>query len=149
MGLGSDPCGQSPCGLDNQTPSVARTAKAPAALDFDGEKRDFRLDDEGQYVAAHPVDAKVFLIVRTALRSIRSAPNLGQTVGDIAYIDQRTIRSNVESRLRGALAPVVAAGEIRILGIELDTSVRGRIVAAVHYENLVTRKRDRVARLSA
>lgn len=142
MGLGQDPCGTSACGLDIQTPGEPRRRTAPAALAFDGTRRDFVLEDDGSYRAAHPVDAKVFLVLRTTLQSIRSAPGIGQGVGLLEYIDPRTIRATVEDRINVALAPFVAAGEIRIERIDIETSnTAGRISFRANYVNLVSGRR--------
>lgn len=140
MGLGTDPCGMSACGLDLQQPSGRSNRRIPDALAFDGQTRDFILDENGQYESDHPVDAKVFLICRTVIGTIRSAPELGQTVGQIQYIDPLTIQATVSDRFRTALQATVDAGEIRILRIEVESSPFGRIVTAVHYVNLITQK---------
>lgn len=137
MGAGDDDAGEGLMGLDVRTYDPLVKRRAPAALAFDGIAKDFLLDSSGQYVAAHPVDAKVFLICRTALASIKSSRNLGQTVGNIKYIDRQRIRAQVEDAFRVALAPVVAAGEIELRSIEIDTEIRGRIAARPNYVNLV------------
>lgn len=138
MGAGTDPAGANIAGLDLQTPSRERIATVPAALAFDGATRNFKLDDRGRYVEAHPVDAKVFLILRTELSSIRSAAGTGQGVRSIRYIDKKTIKASVTNRVNTALSKVVAAREIRIDSVDVDTSVRAGIVFAVNYVNLVT-----------
>lgn len=145
MGLGSDPCGASPCGLDSQITTEITAKGPPAALVFDGSKRDFELDSDGLYRAAHPIDAKVFLILRTALGSIRSARDVGQGVSSIEYIDTVRIRSIVEDRVRSALSGLVDAGQIQIQSIEIDTSVRTRIAFAVNYQNLVSARLQRAS----
>lgn len=137
MGM-DDPCGEGPCGLDVLNLSVIDRPNAPAALAFDGMTKDYILDDDGRYVGAHPVDAKVFLLCRTALRSIKSAPELGQTASLIQYIRPQTIVAEVTDAFRVVLQPVVDAGEIEFRGVEVDTSVRGRIFARPEYFNRVT-----------
>lgn|SRR5512138_21355 len=140
MGFGTHPWGLAPFGFDPQVFSSARDATPPAALAFDGTTRNYKLDSRGRFQEAHPVDAKVFLILRTLAGSIRSAPTTGQTVNAIAYIDQLRVRAQVEDRVRSALAPVINAGEIRLDNIEIDTSVRGRIMFEVTYFNRVSGK---------
>jgi hypothetical protein len=142
MGLGTDPCGTNACGLDLQQPSGRANRRIPDALNFDGATRNFAIDSDGQYESAHPVDGKVFLICRTVLGSIRSAPELGQTISGNDYIEPRTAQTMVNDRFRVALQAVVNAGEIRILKIEVDTSVHGRLVTALHYVNLVTQRAE-------
>lgn len=141
MGAGEFPCGTTPCGLDGLVSTGRTRPEPPAALGFDGQTKDFMLDARGRYVGEHPVDAKVFLIVRTALRSMRSAPMTGQTLTEMQYIEPLTIQSLTENKLTTALAAVVAAGEIQIHSIDVDTSVPGRLAARLNYTNLVTRRR--------
>jgi hypothetical protein len=137
MGLGSSSLGAAPFGFDSPVFTDARDVTPPPALAFDGTTRDFQLDSAGRFIAEHPVDAKVFAALRTVAGSIRSAPTVGQTINSIAYIDQQRIRSQVEDRVRAALAPMTNAGEIRIENIEIDTSIRGRIALQVDYVNLI------------
>lgn len=139
-GLGSGACGEGACGLDVHTPGEMREVTRPTALAFDGIKRDFKLDANGLYEAEHPVDARVFALCRIAANSIRSARDVGQTVAQIQYIDQRTVRAQVEDRVRAAVEPMVAAGDIEIVSIDIDTTIRGRIAWRLNYRNLRTRK---------
>lgn len=142
MGMGTDPAGANIAGFDQQTPSRERIATVPAALAFDGATKNFKLDDRGRYVAAHPVDAKVFMILRTLQKSIRSASGTGQTVSDIRYIDKKTIQASVENRVRTALGPVAQANEISIDSIEVETMQFGGVAFAVNYVNRVTGRRE-------
>lgn len=139
-GFGELPCGAAPCGLGAAVQTPPRRRSVPQALAFDGPRRNFVIDERGQYKGAHPVDAKVFLLLRTVQGSIRSAPDVGQTVGAITHIDQQTIQADVEDRVRRVLAPVVAAGEILVRSVVVDTSTPGAIFFAVNYVNRITAK---------
>lgn len=112
----------------------------PAALAFDGASLSFQLDSRGQYVGAHPVDTKVFHLLRIQARSMRSAPATGNGVGG-DYVDPLTIEAQVRDEVRLALADVVAAGDIADLGLTFDLSVRGRVMYRYDYQNLRTGKR--------
>jgi len=142
MGFGSAPFGTTPFGLDAQVISVRRQRKPPAALAFNGLTKDYELDADGQYKGVHPVDAKVFLILRTAVGSLRSAPDIGQGVSNLRYIERDRIRAYAQDQVRRALAAVVAAKEIRIESITVDSAARGRVVLVVTYVNLITLRRQ-------
>lgn len=144
MGIGSYPCGTTLCGLDAAFTTDRRAVRPPTALVFDGVQRDFQLDTDGRYKQAHPVDAKVFLILRTVAGSIRSAVDVGQTVSAIEYIDPVNINATVQDRITVALAPTVAAAEISVENIDIDTAIRGRIMFRVDYVNLVTGSRQNI-----
>lgn len=142
MGFGTSPAGAAPAGTDLPTTTEARAARTPPALQFDGSTRDFQRDATGTgFVAQHPVDAKVFLILRTALGSIRSAVDTGQGLQNLKYIDPLKIRAQAEDYVKIALQQPIAAGEISLLSIELDTSTRGRVIERVNYTNLLTGKK--------
>lgn len=143
MGLGEFPCGSGACGLDPQTPQERTLRRPPAALHVDGQTQDFALDSQGLYRDAHPVDAKVWLGLRTVLGSIRSAPDAGNGVALISYIDRAKHRATVEDRIRRVTDPMEAAGEIRVLRVEIDLTVPGRTMFAVDYQNLASNRRER------
>lgn len=122
--------------MDAPTTTEARVAARPAALAFDGLTKNFKLTAGGQYEAVHPIDARYFQILRTAVGSIRSAPNTGQGISNLKYIDPLTIDAYVRDQVRLVSADMVAAKEIRVLNVTIALSVRGRIAAQVDYENL-------------
>lgn len=142
MGFGEQPAGIGLAGLSQVTGLDRAAAPAPAALAFDGQTKNFKLSAEGGYEGQHPVDAKFWLVMRTALASIRSAVHIGQGVSNIAYIDPRTIQATVVDYVRVAAQPMVRAGEVRVESVEVDTAVRGRIVFRVTYVNLITGRRQ-------
>lgn len=144
MGFGTDPLGAGPAGMDLPASTEQRAAARPTALAFDGLTRNFILDENGRYKAAHPIDAKYFQRLRTAAGSIRSAPNTGQGVGSLQYIDPRTIDSFVRDQVNLVSEDMIAAREITVHNIEVDRSVPGRVQFLVDYTNLHTRKRQTV-----
>ena len=136
MGAGSDPCGAGPCGIDLPTSTAARQAQTPAALAFDGQTLDFKLDARGRYVEAHPIDTKVFHRLRIRSLSMRSAPATGNGVGNQQWINPLTIESHVRDQVNQAVADMIDAREIEDRGLVLDLSVRGRIAYEYSYFNL-------------
>lgn len=135
MGFGDSPFGSTPFGLDAAVETEARDVTPPAALRLDGDTKDFRLDSKGRYVAAHPVDTKVWHRLRIVAGSMRSAPGTGNGVANRAYIDPLTIESSVKDQVRLAVEDMIDAGDIEDRGIELDLSVRGRVSYIYNYFN--------------
>ncbi len=138
MGFGSSPLGSAPAGVDPVVSSPKREIVTPAALAFDGLTLDFELDSKGRYIEAHPIDTKVFHRLRIRGRSMRSAPGTGNEVANRSYIDPLRIEAEVRDDVRLALEDMIAAGEIQDGGVELDTTVRGRVAYIYHYVNLQT-----------
>jgi hypothetical protein len=141
MGFGSDPLGAGPFGVDLPGSTVARVAARPAALQFDGEKLDF-VADGSNFAAAHPVDAKFFNRLRIAGGTILSAPNLGQGITSLVYIDPLTIDDFVRDQVRLVSEDMIANGDIIVHNVQLDTSTRGRVMMSADYTNLRTGKRQ-------
>jgi hypothetical protein len=140
MGIGSAPAGAGPAGLDLPASTEQRQAATPVALAFDGQTLDFKLDENGRYVSAHPVDTKVFHRLRIRKLSIRSAPGTGNDVGNSQWIEPRTIEAEVRDHVRVATEDMIVAGEIEDRGIELDLTVRGRVAYRYNYWNRLSGK---------
>jgi hypothetical protein len=145
LGAANFPGGFGRGGLD-PVPEVSKaTAKRPPrALLFDGLTKDYALDDEGRYLAVHPVDATVFQILRTVVGSIASAPSTGQTVGAIPFIDKKKIFAQVDDAVRVALKALVDRGSVQILAIIVEPRRFGAVAFEVRYLNLeATQDRQR------
>lgn len=140
MGFGSSPLGAAPAGTDPVVGSPAAVSRTPAALKLDGATLDFALDADGQYVGAHPVDTKVWHRLRIRSKSMRSAATTGNGVANRQYIDQATIAAEITDEVRLVLADMVEAGDIADRGIEIDTSIRGRVQYVYNYFNRRTGK---------
>jgi hypothetical protein len=128
-------------GLDVAPTVVVQQRKTPDALAFDGLSKDFILDAEGNYTAAHPVDAKVFMICRVALGSLRSAPDTGQNVSAQQYLDPLTTPGFVRDDLKVRCAEMVESGQMRIDRVDVELRNHGGVFFALNYTNLVTGKR--------
>jgi len=146
MGAGSFPAGIGPAGLDPVISSRPRDPiETPSALAFDGVAKDYQLDGLGRYVGVHWVDAAAFTQLRISEGSVRSAPGVGETISQIAYIDRRRIRAQVEDRVKLAWKQLIDGGFLNYLGVTLDLSTPGRIMYVADYENLVTKKRKQAS----
>ena len=144
MGFGTDPLGDAPAGFDLPEASEERVVVPANALKLDGETLDFVADGDG-FAAAHPVDAKFFNKLRIAGGTIRSAPELGQGITTLEYIDPLTINDFVRDQVNLASADMIAAGEIAVHNTWLDTKTPGRLMVSVDYTNLLTGKRQTVS----
>ncbi len=142
MGFGLDPFGLAPAGLDLPATTERRDATTPQALVLDGPTRQFVVNADGRFASTHWVDAKLFNRLRIRKGSVRSAPELGNDVGNLEYIDPLTIDAYVRDQIRLVTEDMIAAGEIAERSVELDLSERGRVAYAYNYVNLLTGRPD-------
>jgi hypothetical protein len=144
MGAGSDLAGAGRAGEDLPIPGGPNAAlPTSAAFEFDGTTLDYALDDHGRIKTAHWVDQAVFTLLRIRQGSIRSAPDVGETVSKIKTIDRVRVQSQVEDRVKLALFSLTNRALIRILSITVDSSVQGRIQYLCAYQNLMTGKPEK------
>lgn len=138
MGLSADPFGSSLFGEDALGDSpTPRTIQYPVALKIVGATMAAELDADGLYVEVHPVDAKVALAVLVAKGRVAALPSLGSDARTID-VQRPSLSAEVESALRNSTAEMVAANEISVDRIEVETSANG-YAAALHYTNLQLR----------
>lgn len=136
MGAGNFPAGGQ-AGLDDLAPPLPRRqVRLPWALLLDGWTRDIPLDANGLYAETHPVDHKVEVAVFIALGKLRSAPDIGGTVGDVQVGEDAVMQRDAETRLRECLADLLAAGDIAIVSIRAFAAPRWRANVELKYQNL-------------
>jgi hypothetical protein len=139
LGIGWYPAGLGPAGYDPVIPPDApRGVHPPAALMFDGQTRDFPLDENGFYREVHPVDQKVELALSVSRGAIASVPGIGNKLRTIQRVRKEVAETLARSYIREALADLLASKAIQInnIDIDIDTSVAGRLLFAVTYLNL-------------
>ncbi len=137
MPAGSSPAGAGPAGFDPTVTSPPSDPATTRALRFDLATRRFVEDGTGGFVDVHPVDQKVALLLGTEQGSLPSTPTLGQRYRKrVNGIDPKKIPAVVLDETRVTLAPLIAAGDIVLLDVQTDASIRGRVVIAVTYRNL-------------
>jgi hypothetical protein len=137
-GAGTWPAGNTPAGLDGQPAITVVVKTPPPALAWNVETKDYIETADGDHKAAHPVDAKVLLILMTVAGSMRSAPGIGTDLARSRYINVGKEQRRVDDIIATRLGDMVKAREISLLGNEVDTSVRGRLVVRVNYRNMLT-----------
>ena len=102
-GIGWFPAGIGAAGHDPVIPPGApRDVYPPAALQFDGQTRNYPLNETGFYEASHPVDQRVALALSISRGAIAAAPNIGNRLRTIRRV--RAAVAETASALRAALA---------------------------------------------
>ena len=136
-GVGWFPAGIGPAGYDPVIPPDApRDVRPPAALQFDGQTRDFPLNATGFYKESHPVDQRVALALSISRGAIAAAPDVGNKLRTIRRVSPAVAETLAKQYIREALADLTAAKSIRVDQIKIDLSVPGRLMFAVTYLNL-------------
>jgi hypothetical protein len=140
MPLGDYACGAGPCGFDPiQTTDPRTSERAPSALWYDAASRDFLRDDAGRFLALHPIDQGVGLSLTVSRGQLKSAPNVGNRLDRVELGTSRVARQ-IEDAVADSfpLRVFLADGSVTTLGIEHDTSVRGRLAVIYYYHNNIT-----------
>ncbi len=113
-------------------------AAVPAfrAIAFDPTTRTFTFDSEGHAEDVHPVDQRVALLLWVGFGRVPSSPSTGTAVRDrVQRIAIALIPGVVRDEVRKALRPLVDAGDIALLRIDVKVA-KGRTEYAVFYRNL-------------
>lgn len=113
-GFGSFGAGSSPAGSYTPSASSGTPAVTPWALRLDPLARDFVLDDDGRYVAVHPVEHKAMMALVPRIESIRSAQAQGARWNDLPIDDEDAMTLRWGEILREAWRDLLAAGDLRI-----------------------------------
>jgi hypothetical protein len=123
--------------------------RAPASLVFDFDAKDFKRDpNTGRFLGRHWVDSAVWWYLTHDLGSVRSAPQLGNSVRQIQGLNRHSRANTVQDRVLSALQPLLSRSLIRVLSIPVDLSTPGRILYACNYVNLVTSKPDKTPQIA-
>jgi hypothetical protein len=144
MGLGSEPLGTVPLGLESEYLTEIVPIRQPTALRIDGTTKDFIQSADGQMEFAHPIDQMMFNLCRIATGSVRSSTATGNNISNSRYIDRVTIQQTIDTEIARRVMHLTSTGEVTLLGNEVDSSVRGRVVFRVNYKNNITGKAGKV-----
>ena len=137
LGIGWYPAGYGPAGYDPVVPPDApRVVRPPTAMLFDGQTRDFPLDENGFYREVHPVDQEVELALCVSRGAIASVPGIGNKLRTIQRVRAAVAETLCQNFINEALADLIKAKSIEIQSIVIDTIVPGRLLYAVSYRNL-------------
>lgn len=135
-GAGSFPAGTGPAGAVPIAKSPPKSVVANGAIRYEGSTRGWVRAEDGQYVKLHPIEQAVALAMCTRKGSLKSAPQVGNTLSQIEYLGAPDIGADVEDRVRNAnpLAALVAAGDIEITKIDHDET--NGLTVVVYFKNL-------------
>jgi hypothetical protein len=135
-GVGSFPAGSGPAGALPVVDSAPRAPLAVGAIRYEGRTRGWIQADDGQYVKVHPIEQAVALSMCTAKGSLKSAPQVGNTLFEIEYLGSPDQEADVEDRVRNAfpLSALVTAGDVEIVRIEQDES--NGLSVILYFKNL-------------
>jgi hypothetical protein len=118
---------------------------ARRALAYDATSRDWQVDDDGAWVAVHPVQQMIEIGCLFAKGEFSGAPECGHTLLECTATGSR-LHDDVESRIRTAepIATVLASGEAVIDSVDAERDSVGALRVAVHYRNLAAGTRGTV-----
>lgn len=135
-GAGSFPAGSGPAGSDPVLTSDPRAALNKGAMRYEGSPRSWVQDESGQYVKLHPIEQAVALSMCTRKGTLKSAPNVGNTLFEIEHLGAPDLEKDVEDRVRNAfpLSTLVAAGDVEIIRIDHDET--NGLAVALYFKNL-------------
>jgi hypothetical protein len=137
MGAGSSPAGAAPAGADEAASAPApRVVTLPAAILFDGASGDYPLDADGRYKALHPVTQRIVLKLLVRLGSIGSANTTGAPFRDIKRGSADKRANQARQIVKTALKDDIAAGDIKLVRVDVDTTNRNATLTAVYFVNL-------------
>ena len=106
----------------------------PPGLHFQPATRDAEMLPDGRLAADHPVDAWMDLALGIRQGTLKSSPETGHTLHQIAYLDAK-LEANVRGRVLAACQRRIAAGDVRIDRVQAERFGAG-FVAIVDYTNL-------------
>lgn len=150
MTTGLYPAGVEPAGADPIVSGVTTRPKRPSAIRYEGAVRDWTIyDSTGGYQAVTPVEQAVVLSLMVRQGQISSSPTTGHTINEIETLDEVTIESDVNDRVRRAnpLARLLRDGEAAIKRIDVQI-VSNQLRVAVYFADL-TRDKNRILRADA
>lgn len=128
-GAGSFGAGSVPAGAYVPSASNATPIATPWALKLDPLTRDFVRDEDGQYIAVHPIEHLAMMRLIPAITSIRSARGQGGRWRDLEISDEATMTARFTEIVREAWRELLANSDVRLISATarpLNSWGRGR-----------------------
>lgn len=135
MGAGHFGAGIGRAGFDDTTFAAEVIRARPAAKLFDPRTRDYGLDANGYVNGTHPVDAAVQVAMHFQAGKLASIADAGNTLRDVRVTVGPRVRTDVENRVRSALAHLTTRGDITIVKIEHEPGGRHGLKVRLTYIN--------------
>jgi hypothetical protein len=148
MPAGDYPAGQGPAGFDPVwVPTPPTPAFLPRAEFYDPFQKRFFLTQEDRlglpaatpptYIDMHPIDQIVALRGTTQKGQSKSATDLGTRIAAVcARQPSARVPQLAYQEVANVFADLIANGDILLLSVTADTSVRGRNLFTINYVNL-------------
>jgi hypothetical protein len=147
MGNGIGAAGAHKAGWSGpDTPEPPSPGSAPWALKYDAATRDFLRNDDGTWAEVHPVTHEVMLRLCVVLGAIPAAPELGNTLRQIAIATDAAMSEDALRRTERALKGLVGV-DVELGEVVAFAANRWRAEYRVTFKNL--RERDPVTRAPA
>ena len=107
------------------------------AVWWDAYQKTFTENPDGTSLFVHPIDQRVQLKITVEQGSIPSLGKIGNRYrARLIGVAQNKIPTVCLDETRVTLAAELSAGDIRLLGVDTDATVRGRVKIRVRYKNL-------------
>lgn len=139
QGAGSYAAGRGPAGAAPvAAPSVPQVAAAQAVIRFDPtSKRHVQLDS-GLFDTTTSTDQAMVAQWTTKAGAIPAARDVGYDLSDVTSLGDPGLQQKVGAALTNAIAPLVAAGDARVVATRANvpTTPRGRLEVIGTYANL-------------
>lgn len=135
MGAGHFGAGIGRAGYDSTTYAAEVVRARIAAKRFDPQTRDYAFDANGYPDGVHPVDAAVQQAMHFELGKLSSSPEAGNSLRKVESPIGPRVSSNVQNRVRSALAHLTATREITIVRIEHEAGGRHGLKVRLTYIN--------------
>lgn len=132
MTAGLYPAGVGPAGVAPVSTGTAYRVTRPAAIRYEGETKDWALDSTGGYRRVTPVEQGVILSLSVKKGDLKSSPEIGHTLHEIAYLGTPDVESDARDRLLRSkpLASYIADGSAAVKRIDVqstENSLRARV----------------------
>ena len=140
MGAGSFASGLGPSGFDPIEIGVSVDPVTPQALRYEGGTTDWIILEDGNFDGVHWVEQAFALGCLVPKGSLKSSPDVGNTVQEIRYLGGVDIAAELDDRIRNAnpIKTLLANGQAELVRIDHAVMPGGGLKYAVYFRNLLT-----------
>lgn len=136
--MGAFRMGSGPMGFD---PLIFTTPAPPPPLNparnWDAAIRAFDQLSDGTFLGVHPVDQMVQMLLTIEQGSVPALGNVGQRYrARLLGAPPQQVPTIVLDETKVAIKQLLDAGDVALLGVTADASVKGRVLISVAYQNL-------------
>jgi hypothetical protein len=96
----------------------------------------------------HPVDQRVCLLLWVQQGRLGSDSTMGTRIrARTTRVAKASIPNIIRDEVRRVLAPLIAAGDVQLIRVDVDAGMAGRVEYSVFYKNLRDTSDNRTRRL--